>query len=59
VRHPDYGTGSVLRLRSRHLGLDASVVVRFGDGSERTLILRWAKLMVLDSGLDDATDCDF
>jgi hypothetical protein len=34
--------------------------VRFGDGSERTLILRWAKLMVIDAGGDDASgDYDF
>jgi hypothetical protein len=60
VRHPEYGTGTVIRIRSRHLGLDASAVVRFGDGSERTLILRWAKLMVIDAGGDDASgDYDF
>lgn len=60
VRHPEYGTGTVIRIRSRHLGLDASAVVRFGDGAERTLILRWAKLMVIDAGGDDTSgDCDF
>lgn len=58
VRHPDYGQGVVARLRGRHLGLDASATVRFLDGSERTLILRYAKLCVLDDG-DRDIEVDF
>ncbi len=48
VRHPTYGEGDVVRVRSRTLGLDATVVVRFEDGTERALVLRYSKLEALD-----------
>ncbi len=58
VRHPDYGQGLVSRIRGRHLGLDASVTVNFADDSERTLILRYAKLTVIDES-DHIAEVDF
>jgi DNA helicase-2/ATP-dependent DNA helicase PcrA len=48
VRHPTYGEGEVVRVSSRTLGLDATAVVRFGDGTERALVLRYSKLTALE-----------
>jgi DNA helicase-2/ATP-dependent DNA helicase PcrA len=52
VRHPEYGVGRVRHVRSRRLGLDAIVQIRFEDGTERGLQLRYAGL----SFVEDADD---
>jgi DNA helicase-2/ATP-dependent DNA helicase PcrA len=57
VRHPHYGAGEVVRLRGRSLGLDATAVVRFGDGVERALVLRYSKLTADETG--DGDDVEF
>jgi DNA helicase-2/ATP-dependent DNA helicase PcrA len=48
VRHPDYGVGKVRGVRGRHRGLDAIVQVCFDDGTERSLLLRYAGLSVVE-----------
>jgi DNA helicase II / ATP-dependent DNA helicase PcrA len=52
VSHPQWGRGEVVRFRGRARGLDAIVVVRFVDGAERQMPLRYAKLTPLDDGED-------
>ena len=44
VVHPVYGRGVVLRTAGR--GVQARVLVRFGDGAERNLLLEYANLRI-------------
>ncbi|HYC76450.1 MAG TPA: 3'-5' exonuclease, partial [Planctomycetota bacterium] len=53
VRHAEYGRGTVVDVRSRARGLDATVCVRFEDGAERRFILGYCKLEALDAGPED------
>ena len=45
VSHPEYGQGVVRRVSGQ--GMQARVVVRFGDDTERTLLLEYANLEVV------------
>jgi DNA helicase-2/ATP-dependent DNA helicase PcrA len=48
VKHPDYGLGRVLHVRGRHRGFDATVTLRFEDGTERGFILRYSGLSAVE-----------
>ena len=47
VQHPEFGEGLVLEIRSR--GEDASVVVSFKDKSQRRLVVRLARLTLVQA----------
>ena len=46
--HPNYGSGEVLRVSGE--GVRMRVVVRFGDGREKTLIPEYAGLRIEKGG---------
>jgi DNA helicase-2/ATP-dependent DNA helicase PcrA len=46
VRHPEFGEGLVLETRGR--GENASVLVSFKDKAQRRLVVRLAKLTLLE-----------
>ena len=47
VQHPDFGEGLVLETRGR--GQDVSVLVSFKDKSQRRLVVRLAKLTLVEA----------
>lgn len=47
VQHPEFGEGLVLETRGH--GADASVLVSFKDKSQRRLVVRFAKLTLLEA----------
>ena len=53
VWHPDFGKGTVTRLKGRAGGLDRKVIVTFDGDQVRTLVLRHSNLEILEDAGED------